>query len=246
MASHATLVRNSLVQECLLDMADRDYLGARVCWRTRLPEQFLWAALQAIEKTLKAILILHDGSAKGIGHKLARALKRVDEIADLNIHLPDDVRVFVGYLDRFGENRYLERGYYMRGMELISLDESYWHIRRYCWNMRAYARAAKVDETDFLRSYAKFYRDPRHLKSPWKHHLFSGYLEDVLKGKKGLEPYDALVWQNMYFGKREKKTVSFHSLSWAASPAHFRHPQVFTELAKIIDFPKDVKQELSP
>jgi HEPN domain-containing protein len=245
MVSRAVVVRNSLVQECLLNMADRDYIAARVCWRTRLPEQFLWSGLQAVEKALKAILLLNDKSARGLNHDLEKALARVDGIRDLDVHLPDDVRTFIGYLNRFGQNRYLERGYYMRGMELIALDKAYWFLRRYCWNLRAYASASKHHEGDFLASYARFFRDPKHLERPMKYRLFTGYLEDALASKHGPEQYEALVWKNVYFGKRDKGSFEFLQMAWSASPAHFRHPEVFSELAKIIDFPKDVRLALS-
>jgi hypothetical protein len=245
MVTRATLVRNSLVQECLLDMADRDYIAARLCWRTRLPEQFLWSAHQAVEKALKTILLLNDRSARGIKHDIGKGLARVDEITDLKIHLHNDVRTFIGYLNRFGQNRYLERGYWMRGTELISLDKSYWSLRRYCWNIRAHARAAKRREQDVLDAHAKYFRSQEHLDRPVRHHLFVGYLEDTLKGKHGREQYDALVWKNVFFGKRDKGTFEFVQMSWSASPAHFRHPEVFDELAKIIDFPSDVTRALS-
>lgn len=213
MLTRATLVRNSLVQECLLNMADRDYIAARVCWRVRLPEQFLWSALQAMEKALKTILLLNDKAARSLGHDLAKSLSRVDEIEDLDIHLPDDVRTFISYLNRFGQNRYLERGYYMRGMELISLDKAYWFLRRYCWNIRAHARAAKRPESELLDGYAKHFREAEHLDRPMKYRLFSGYLEDALSGNHGPEQYRALVWKNIYFGKRDKGTFEFRQIS---------------------------------
>lgn len=103
------LVRNAMVRECLVDMADRDYLAARVCWRARLPEQFLWSALQAIEKQLKAILVLNGRSALKLNHNVEKALDRVCEITDLRLNPPKVVRDFVSYLHRHGPNRYLER-----------------------------------------------------------------------------------------------------------------------------------------
>lgn len=246
MVSRATLVRNSLVQECLLDMADRDYLAARICWRSRLPEQFLWSALQCVEKSLKTILLLNDKSARKLSHDVEKALACVDAIPDLQFSVQKEVREFIGYLNRFGQNRYLERGFYMRGMELMKLDKTYWYLRRYCWNMRAYARAGKVPEPEFLASYSKHFQDPNHLDRPMRFHLFTGYLENTLAGKHGHEQYKALVWKNVFFGKRDKGTFTFSPMSWSASPAHFRHPDVFDELSKIIDFPADVKQALSP
>lgn len=246
MPSQDTLVRNSLVQECLLDMADRDYLAARVCWRTRLPEQFLWFALQAVEKSLKTILLLNDESARGLSHDLAKALARVDAITDLQFSIQNEVRVFIGYLNRYGQNRYLERGYYMRGMELLSLDKTYWYLRRYCQNIRAHARVAKRPEAELLAGYAAHFRSQQHLDRPMRFQLFVGYLENVLAGKNGTEQYEALVWKNVFFGKRDKGTFKFTSMSWSASPPHFRHPTVFAELTKIIDFPSDVRRALLP
>ena len=79
-----------------------------------------------------------------------------------------------------------------------------------------------------------------------QYHLFVGYLETVLTGKNGREQYNALVWKNVFFGKRDKGTFTFTPMSWSASPAHFRHPDVFTELSTIIDFPADVRKALSP
>jgi HEPN domain-containing protein len=245
MASRAILVRNSLVQECLLDMADRDYLAARICWRNRLPEQFLWSALQCVEKSLKTILLLNDKSARTLSHDVEKALTRVDGIADLRFSIQKEVREFIGYLNRFGQNRYLERGFYMRGMELMALDKTYWYLRRYCWNIRAHARTARRPEAELLTSYAKYFRDQHHLDRPMRFHLFTGYLENTLAGKNGREQYRALVWKNVFFGKREKGTFSFSPMSWSASPAHFRYPDVFDELSKIIDFPADVRQALS-
>jgi HEPN domain-containing protein len=238
-------VRRSLVRECLVDMGDRDYLAARISWRTRLPEQFLWSALQTVEKALKAILLFNDRSARRLGHDLEKALAKVDEIQDLDIHLHRDVRAFIKYLTRHGPNRYLERGFYLRGSELFDLDKTYWQLRRYCQDIRSYARAAKRPEADLLAGMGRWFRNRKHLERPQRYHLPSGYLEDVLAGKNGPEQYTALVWKNIFFGKRDKGTIEYAPLSWSAIPAHFRHPDVFAELAEVIEFPKDVHSALS-
>jgi HEPN domain-containing protein len=245
MPTEAMLVKNTLVRECLLDMADRDYLAARVCWRTRLPEQFLWSALQAIEKTLKAILLQNDRSARNLSHDLLKALARVEGIADLEFEIPADVRKFISYVDRYGQNRYLERGFYLRGFELVALDKAYWYVRRHCIHSRAHARAAKRNEAEVLSGQARYYRSRAHLDAPHRFHLPYGYLEDILAGKNGTEQYRALVWKNVFFGKRDKGTFELRPLSWIANPAHFRHPEVFAELAKVIYFPSDVHAALS-
>lgn len=45
---------NLYIQESFRDMADKDYIAARVSYRYGLAYPFLWLALQAIEKYLKA------------------------------------------------------------------------------------------------------------------------------------------------------------------------------------------------
>jgi hypothetical protein len=225
-------------------MADRDYLAARVCWRTRLPEQFLWFSLQAVEKELKVILLLNDQSAKGLLHNIEKALEKVEAIPNLDLYLHKDVRRFITYLNRYGQNRYLERGFYLLGTELMLLDKTFWFIRRYCQNFRAVARRLKKPEAEWLAGYAVHFRNPRHLARPHRFHLQFGYLEKVLEGTHGPEQYGALVWKNVFFGKRDKGAFHLPGLAWSASPPHFRYPEVFSELAEILDFPKDVKHAL--
>jgi len=50
------------------DLADQDYITARIAYRKEFEQQFRWCALQALEKYLKAILIFNSVSAKGLGH----------------------------------------------------------------------------------------------------------------------------------------------------------------------------------
>lgn len=112
------------------DVADKDYLAARVLYRYELEPQFLWAGSQAIEKYLKAILLFNGRSAKRIGHDIDKALQAVDAISDLALDLPVDVREFVAHLARQGPNRYFDRPLETHGDELAQLDRSVWYIRR--------------------------------------------------------------------------------------------------------------------
>lgn len=222
-------------------MADRDYLAARACWRLRLPEQFLWSALQTVEKQLKAILLYNGQSAKGLGHDVAHALDLVTAIPDLGFAPPEVIRSFVAYLNRHAPNRYLERPFYLRGEEIFELDRAVWHFRRYCQDLRALAGVAGKSEEEWLALHREWFVDPKHRARPYKFRLFNGYLEKVLEGKQGKEQYEALVWKNVYFGKRDKGTITYQPLSWSAVPPHVRHPDVFKELSAVIQFPKDVR-----
>ena len=234
-----------MVRECLTGMSDRDYLAARVCWRTRLPEQFLWSALQAIEKQLKAILVLNNVSARGLGHNIEGSLARVCAIPDLRLNPPAAIRDFVSRINRDGPNRYAERPIRLRGAELFELDRAFWHLRRYCQDFRATARYLKKTDDEWLELHHRWYTDPKHTARPHAFRMFGGYLEDVLDGRMGPEQYRALVWKNVFYGKRDKGRIEFAPLTFSGAPAHFRHPAVFAELARILDFPKDVKRSLA-
>lgn len=95
---------------------------------------------------------------------------------------------------------------------------------------------------EWLELHHKWFTDPRHKERPHKFRLFGGYLESVLDGKRGPEQYRALVWKNVFYGKRDKGTLEYTPVSWMANPAHVRHPGMFKELSMILDFPKDVRR----
>lgn len=239
------VIRNSAVRESLVDMSDRDYLAARICWRTRLQEQSLWCSLQSVEKQLKAILVFNNRSAKGLGHRVSDALDRVRGISDLRLDAGEPIQKFVRYLQQHGPNRYLERSFYLRGSELFDLDRTFWYFRRYCQDFRAVAGRVRKSEREWLDSHEKWFTDPSLKARPYRFRLFGGYLESVLDGKHGPEQYRALVWKNFYFGKRAKGQIEYSPVTWMANPAHIRYPEVFDELAEILDFPGDVKRALT-
>ena len=48
---------NDFAERSFRDMADGDYIAARMACRAALVTQFLWASQQAVEKYLKGILL---------------------------------------------------------------------------------------------------------------------------------------------------------------------------------------------
>src|SRR5688572_4958760 len=50
---------NNFAVRSFRDVADGDYIAARLSFRSQLIPQFLWQSLQAIEKYLKCILVLN-------------------------------------------------------------------------------------------------------------------------------------------------------------------------------------------
>lgn len=70
---------NSFASRCFRDVADRDYISARMCYRAGLISQFHWAALQAFEKYYKAILLYNRIKAKNVRHDLSLAQKHAEK-----------------------------------------------------------------------------------------------------------------------------------------------------------------------
>ncbi len=58
----------------LRDLADKDYISARMSYRVDLTDQFLWSGLQALEKYLKATLLFNNLSTLKLSHHLDKAL----------------------------------------------------------------------------------------------------------------------------------------------------------------------------
>ena len=72
--------RNDFIKRCFRDQADTDYISARANWRLGLSDKFYWAGEQSLEKYLKAILLYHNRSAKGLWHDLTKALEAVEDL----------------------------------------------------------------------------------------------------------------------------------------------------------------------
>ena len=123
---------NDLATRSFRDVADKDYIAARLCYRNDLMLQFLWMSQQAIEKYLKAILLYNHQSTKKLGHKLEKAIERINKIENFRFNIDERAIKFIKYLDQQGVNRYLELAHYTIGRELLDLDHAVWQIRRYC------------------------------------------------------------------------------------------------------------------
>ncbi|WP_107804507.1 HEPN domain-containing protein [Nitrosomonas oligotropha] len=61
---------NDFATRSFRDIADQDYIAARLSYRHGLYSQFHWQSLQALEKYLKAILLYNRIEAKNINHDI--------------------------------------------------------------------------------------------------------------------------------------------------------------------------------
>lgn len=138
--------KNNLVHELFVRTADENYVTARWCAINGLNIDFLWLAVHALEKYLKAVLLMNGRTSEGYSHDIVRlyeAIKmfaapllpnRLVKPADLNIfhwreQTPEE---FVAYLLSNGsaDNRYLIYGYVTHSENLHKLDQVVFAVRR--------------------------------------------------------------------------------------------------------------------
>ena len=86
---------NSYIDASFRDTADRDYISARLAYRHRLEQPFLWSALHSIEKYLKAILLYNGESAQKLSHDILKAYQRVLTIPNIPFDFPPDIEKFI-------------------------------------------------------------------------------------------------------------------------------------------------------
>lgn len=159
------------------DVADDDYIAARALYRVGLDQQFLWAALQAVEKYLKATLLYNRQDTRALRHNIAGALDKVRATLGSTFKISKTAETFIRALRWQGINRYFEHQINTDGLVLLELDEAVWELRRYCRPVRADVTA----------------------KAP-----IEGRLEEILS--KPSTARENLIWKNLYYGRYKKIT----------------------------------------
>ena len=151
--SRFEILKNSVVKSMFIDMADRDYVASRLAYRMQMYNLFFWSAGQAIEKYLKASLLLNGKSAK-FGHDLIELFQEVSKYAaDLfpeKLTKPDELSSNSwreespsDFLIRFNEyanphTRYNLTGYVTLDEDLFHLDQFVFAVRRMAVALEAY------------------------------------------------------------------------------------------------------------
>ncbi|MGD9538792.1 MAG: hypothetical protein AB7P52_16035 [Alphaproteobacteria bacterium] len=145
--------KNNLVHELFVRTADENYITARWCAINQLNTDFLWLAVHALEKYLKAALLVNGRSSvrsvpgqKPYNHDIVRLYAEVKTLAGPllpdNLTKPANLDTY-HWLDRTAEqfmehllrngnahNRYLIYGYVTRSQDLHMLDAMVFAIRR--------------------------------------------------------------------------------------------------------------------
>lgn len=175
---------DAFISNSFRDVADEDYIAARIAYRHGLLEPFLWLSLQAVEKYLKAILLFHRENTKRFGHDVVKCYERVCAIS--NLVFPADIHLFITYIGEEGGNRYAEYPMALKEDALIGLDRTVWHLRRHCYQVLR----ARHEFTTYVASLGSDPLEYRH-----KFAIPGGYLEQVLA--KPSATRRQLVWKNL-------------------------------------------------
>lgn len=230
---------NDFAIRCFRDVADHDYIAARMAYRSGLFQQFHWSSLQAIEKYLKAILLFNRVEARNVNHDLEKAIKHTNKLP-FSMCLSDSSKNFIEHIDRFGRFRYLESSFYIYGHKLVELDKTVWDIRRYCRVMNYEARLPNGDPINMMEMEIELISRSKN-ENPQKFRLHGGALEKIID-KRDHPARSALIWQNAFFGssKRWRRKVAMPVYNHATNAPLTLHPEILEEVLHYVFLPKEV------
>lgn len=228
------LLLNDFAVRSFRNMADGDYIAARMAIRAGLMHQFLWSSQQAIEKYLKGILLFNRIPAK-VGHDIEKAMTLTAQLPFRIERRPQSDK-FIKHIAQVGEYRYLDVSTYLHGYALLDLDMAVWDLRRYCQPLRMPGGNPTPGQAAMMAATLKAIQESRN-KPPQDFRIMGGHLEAVM-AKKEHPSREPLLWQNGLFGTRRRKTVrQRHHLQSENAPL-WLHPEMLDELCKFVFIPK--------
>lgn len=168
--------KGAIVRELFVDTADDNYITARWCFVEKLYVDYFWLAVHALEKYMKAVLLLNGRSSKSYCDQagknrifkhdilglysqvkllasdlLPRNLQRPDEL-DTDRWRDENPETFLQRLYDHGnpDNRYQIFGLYRRDEDLFKLDQMVFALRRLCVPLDAYYLGSWLAENESL------------------------------------------------------------------------------------------------
>ena len=234
--------RNAFIYRSFRDVADCDYIAARISHRFKLFDQFLWSALQAVEKYLKTIILIYDGDTRDLSHKLTQGLRCVERIPEIHWDFEPEIQDFLKHLTIIGGDRYFTYPRGTHGQELFQLDYVVWTLRRYCQDLHWLKNLGEGHRDDRYNDYIRRLQSEDCRKKANKFRLFhKGHLEKVLDTKKFLTQREQLVYKNFYYGSYKKHKMKFQSTATSATPSHFLHPALYPWMKERVKLSSEVK-----
>ena len=200
--------KKKIVQELFISTADDNYITARWCFNEKLNVDYFWLAVHALEKYMKAALLVNGMSSKGFSHDIVELYKSVKLFAsDLlpdNLEQPDALGSNYQWLAESPEqflqrlydngnahNRYQIFGFQRHYDNLFKLDLMMFALRRLCVPLDGYLLPSSVSNLT--------YRDML-MKQPEKWTLSPpDKLAKTVSGKRGERLREILLSHNFPF-----------------------------------------------
>jgi HEPN domain-containing protein len=220
------------------ETADKDYIAARMAYRARLIQPFLWSALHCLEKYIKGILVLNRVKAHQ-GHSVLPGIEKMKQYGKFELELSTETVKFIKKLEDYGaEYRYYEVSYDVVQFDIIRLDRAVWEIRRYCQPLDHDIVDTNGKKVNLLT--LELDRVHRAKKNNEKGTCVTGGILETIIEKKEHPAREALVWKNLFFGISRRKGVKMQSNWESGNSPFFLHPEIIDEVLKYVFIPKKI------
>lgn len=222
------------------ETADKDYIAARMAYRARLIQPFLWSALHCLEKYVKGILMLNRLKAHR-GHSVLPGVERMRQHGKFELDLSADTVSFIKKLEDYGaEYRYYEVSYDTQPFDIVRFDRAVWELRRYCQPLDYDIVDINGKRVNLLsRELDRVHRaKAKHEKGTC---IMGGILEQIVE-KKDHPAREALIWNNLFFGPSRRRRVKMRADWEAGNSPFFLHPEIIDEVVKYVFIPKDIAE----
>lgn len=222
-----------VIYESFVVPGDQDYLVSRLLAQKGLPRGFYWAAAQAIEKYLKAFLLMNgEGVKKFKGHPIKALFKVASKIdaslssLDILPHQSIQVEVsvsgylkkfaildFIDELERYGsaDNRYNAFGVEYNTGHLCAMDSLVFQLRKRIGAIRISESFKKLD-SDLILIFKK--------NNPW-FYSNEDQLPTQIQSKEFLI-HDSISVTRLEFLIKNRTNPAYHiALQWLSTKMRF-------------------------
>jgi len=240
MPNYMHILVNDFAIRSFRETADKDYIAARMAYRARLIQPFLWSALHCLEKYVKGILVLNRVKAHR-GHSVLPAVEKMKQHGKFELELSADTVQFIKKLEDCGaEYRYYEVSYDTRPFDIIRLDRAVWELRRYCQPLDydivdMSGKTVNLLTLELERVHRAKARDEKGTC------IIGGVLERIIE-KKNHPAREALIWNNLFLGPSRRKGIRMQSNWDSGNSPFFMHPEIIDEVLKYVYIPNDIAE----
>lgn len=220
------------------ETADKDYIAARMAYRARLIQPFLWSALHCLEKYVKGILLLNRVKSHQ-GHSVLPGIERMKQHGKFELDLSAHTVKFIKKLEDYGADyRYYEVSYDIQPFDIVRFDRAVWKLRRYCQPLDYDIVDTNGKKVNLLtRELGRIHgAKEKHEKGTC---VVGGILERIVE-MKDHPAREALIWNNLYFGPSRRKAVKMRPDWEAGNTPFFLHPEIIDEVVKYVYIPKGI------